>query len=66
MNEFGNQIIFKQLLDRHQRIRVPMIQRDYAQGRETEEEVREEFLNALHGALSLFFPKCRALLQFSC
>ena len=53
MNEFGNQIIFKQLLDRHQRIRVPMIQRDYAQGRETENEVREEFLGALHGALSL-------------
>jgi hypothetical protein len=53
MNEFGNQIIFKQLLDRHQRIQIPMIQRDFAQGRSTEEEVREEFLNALHRALSL-------------
>ena len=53
MSEFGNQIIFKQLLDRHQRIRVPMIQRDYVQGRETEEEVREDFLSALYGALSL-------------
>jgi len=53
MNEFGNQIIFKQLLDRHQNVQVPMIQRDYAQGRSTEEEVREEFLRALHDALLL-------------
>ncbi len=53
MNEFGKQIIFKQLLDRHKWIQVPMIQRDFAQGRPTQEEVREEFLNALHTALSL-------------
>ena len=30
-----------------------MLQRDYAQGRESEAEVRKEFLDALHGALSL-------------
>lgn len=53
MNEFGKQIIFKQLLDRHKWIQVPMIQRDFAQGRPTQEEVRDEFLNALHTALSL-------------
>ena len=53
MSEFGQQIIFKQLLDRHGRVQVPMIQRDYAQGRESEAEVRKEFLDALHGALSL-------------
>jgi hypothetical protein len=47
----GSQIIYKQLFDRHGRIRVPMIQRDYAQGRSTETEVREEFLNALETAL---------------
>ena len=35
MSESGQQIIFKQLLDRHEWVRVPMIQRDYAQGRET-------------------------------
>ena len=53
MSEFGQQIIFKQLFDHHERVRVPMIQRDYVQGRESESEVREDFLNALHRALSL-------------
>lgn len=53
MNELSNQIIFKQLLERHQRIQIPLIQRDYAQGRPAEEQVREEFLSALHYALSL-------------
>jgi hypothetical protein len=47
----GSKIIYKQLLQRHGSIRIPMIQRDYAQGRPTETEVREEFLNALEGAL---------------
>ena len=51
MSEFGQQIIFKQLFDHHERVRVPMIQRDYVQGRESESEVREDFLNALHRAL---------------
>lgn len=46
-----NQIIYKQLLQRHKRIRIPMIQRDYAQGRPAESKVREEFLNALEEAL---------------
>lgn len=53
MTESGEQITFEQLLDRHGWIQVPMIQRDYAQGRESEAEVRKEFLDALHGALSL-------------
>ena len=47
----GNQVIYKQLLERHGRIRVPMIQRDYAQGRPAETEIREEFLKALKDAL---------------
>lgn len=47
----GSQINYKQLLERHERIRVPMIQRDYAQGRATETEVREEFLRTLKDAL---------------
>src|SRR5262249_19730120 len=42
---------YKQLLKRHGHIRIPMIQRDYAQGRLAAEEVREEFLNALWEAL---------------
>ena len=53
MNEFGDRINFEQLLERHQQIRIPLIQRDYAQGRSTEGQIREEFLTALHNALSL-------------
>ena len=53
MSELGSQIVFKELLERHQRVQVPMIQRDYAQGRESEKEVRDEFLDALHAALNL-------------
>lgn len=53
MDDFGAQINFKQLLDRHHRIKVPLIQRDFAQGRDSEREVREEFLNSLHAALIL-------------
>jgi hypothetical protein len=33
-------------------VQVPMIQRDYAQGRETEAAVRQRFLTALFGALT--------------
>jgi hypothetical protein len=51
MSDIGSQIIYKQLLQRHDGIRVPMIQRDYAQGRSTASEVREEFLNAIEEAL---------------
>ena len=53
MSQFGQKIIFKQVFAHHGRVQVPMIQRDYAQGRESEAEVRELFLDALHGALSL-------------
>ena len=53
MSEFGEQIIFKQLLDRHHTIRIPMIQRDFAQGRQAEKEIRDEFLDALLNALLL-------------
>lgn len=53
MSDFGQQIIFKQLLDRHGRVDVPRIQRDYAQGREAATDIRDEFLGALFDALSL-------------
>jgi hypothetical protein len=52
MSDLGGQINFKQLLDRHLRVRIPMIQRDYAQGRNDQKEVREEFIGALAGALA--------------
>ncbi|HAV10126.1 MAG TPA: DUF262 domain-containing protein [Dehalococcoidia bacterium] len=46
-----SQIIYKKLLDRHERILIPMIQRDFAQGRSSESTVRELFLMALSEAL---------------
>ncbi|MEI7846964.1 MAG: DUF262 domain-containing protein [Chloroflexota bacterium] len=46
-----SQIIYKQLLKHHGNIQVPMIQRDFAQGRPTESTVREMFLMALDDAL---------------
>ena len=52
MSNLGSQIIFKQLLQRHGLIRIPMIQRDYAQGRPSEEKVLKEFLDALEDALN--------------
>jgi hypothetical protein len=51
MDEINRPITFRRLLDGCPRIEVPLIQRDYAQGRETEKEVRDHFLKALHDAL---------------
>ncbi|PUA19156.1 DUF262 domain-containing protein [Glaciimonas sp. PCH181] len=51
MSDMNNATTFVGLLDQCSRIEVPQIQRDYAQGRETEAEVRLDFLNALHTAL---------------
>lgn len=53
MSESGTQITLKQLMNRHQRIQIPMIQRDYAQGRLTAVDVREEFLGSLQQAFAL-------------
>ncbi len=47
----GKQIIFKQLFQEHEQIRIPMLQRDYAQGRPTAKEVRDAFLDTLKAAL---------------
>jgi hypothetical protein len=52
MSKSGGQVIYKQLLERHRRVRIPMIQRDYAQGRPAQKEVREEFLGAIASALT--------------
>lgn len=51
MTDFNQPITFRQLLAKCPRIEVPLIQRDYAQGRETEKDVRDDFLSALHDAL---------------
>lgn len=42
---------FWQLLN-NQRIEIPIIQRDYAQGREDEKEIRTEFLGALYRSIN--------------
>lgn len=46
-------ITYQELLRRHQRIRIPRLQRDYAQGRKgsKETDVRNTFLDVLHKAL---------------
>jgi hypothetical protein len=47
-NEFrGEQVTFRVLFDRHPVVEIPIIQRDYAQGRKSATEVRTEFLSAL-------------------
>jgi hypothetical protein len=53
MPELGKQMTFVELLKSCEKILVPRLQRDYAQGRDTAKEVREGFLNALHEALNL-------------
>ena len=47
----SDQITYRELLRRHARIQVPIIQRDYAQGRSSEVDVRQEFLRTLRSAL---------------
>ena len=42
----GEVISFWELLKKH-KIEIPIIQRDYAQGRKDKEEIRDSFLNAL-------------------
>ncbi len=53
MIKIAKPITFAALLEKCRRIEIPLIQRDYAQGRNSEKDVRDEFLKALQGALSL-------------
>lgn len=46
----GKTLTFWQLL-KDQSIEIPIIQRDYAQGRQDKQEIRDNFLNALHHSL---------------
>jgi hypothetical protein len=64
MDEINQSITFRQLLAKYHRIEIPLIQRDYAQGRDTEKEVREPFLNALHAALMREPVPQRSILGF--
>jgi hypothetical protein len=47
----GQQVTFRKLFKCHELVEIPLVQRDYAQGRGREREVRDEFLEALLGAL---------------
>lgn len=53
MPEVRPPVSFLRLLEDCQRIEVPLIQRDYAQGRESQKDVRNDFIDALHSSLSL-------------
>lgn len=44
---------FCNLIERHGRVEIPVIQRDYAQGRADQHIVRNDFLKSLHDALCL-------------
>ena len=47
----GETLSFWQLLSK-QKIEIPIIQRDYAQGRRDKKEIRDNFLNALYNSLN--------------
>lgn len=53
MSDSGTQVIFRELFKQHGVVQIPMIQRDYAQGRVSENEVRDQFLTALYEKLIL-------------
>lgn len=44
---------FSQLIERHGHVEIPVIQRDYAQGRADQHIVRDDFLKSLYDALCL-------------
>ncbi|GHU68215.1 hypothetical protein FACS189413_04580 [Bacteroidia bacterium] len=46
----GETLNFPQLLKNH-KVEIPIIQRDYAQGREDKKEIRNNFLNALYQSI---------------
>lgn len=53
----GQRLSYAKLLrDRHYRIEIPIIQRDYAQGRPQQEDVRSAFLEALYDYLNVGEP----------
>ena len=52
MNQPGNSINFVQLLNRQGHVQIPKIQRHYAQGRESQQEILDDFLDVLYKALT--------------
>nr|WP_025829034.1 DUF262 domain-containing protein [Acetobacter persici] len=50
-NQAGTTLTFMDLFARKDLVQIPVLQRDYAQGRETESSVRDEFLTSLRDSL---------------
>jgi hypothetical protein len=53
MSELNRQMTYLQLVRECLRIEIPLIQRDYAQGRNSESSVRDAFLDTLYDKLTL-------------
>ena len=51
-NIVGCRVTFRELFGHHSHVEIPIIQRDYAQGRESALEVRNQFLDAIYSALT--------------
>ena len=51
--ENGEKLTFSELFDKISIVEIPIIQRDYAQGRQEQSEVRDTFLNSLFSALTI-------------
>ena len=55
-NKYRGKILnFWELLQKH-KTEIPIIQRDYAQGREDKKEIRDNFLQALHQSIDTSNP----------
>ncbi|TDU68068.1 uncharacterized protein DUF262 [Prosthecobacter fusiformis] len=52
----GKRTSFYGLIQTQEKVKIPLIQRDYAQGRETASEVRTLFLQSIHQALTTESP----------
>src|SRR5256885_4096795 len=53
MPEFRPPVSFRKLIEDWQRVEVPLLQRDYAQGRQSQKDLRNDFLGAIQTSLSL-------------
>jgi len=51
--KMGEKLTFKELFDQVNSVEIPIIQRDYAQGRKDQTEVRDTFLGSLFAALTV-------------
>lgn len=49
---WGTRATFRQLFERHPFVEIPIVQRDYVQGRESASEVRAGFIDAIYEALT--------------